>query len=95
MSLTLFEFTFFSLYLAILTISILCIQIYNPGKQVRETLHPETAESVVEEPDSDSDVEEEPFDPNKESFTMVENPMLRHRTVQEESAKPINLEDVD
>jgi hypothetical protein len=75
---------YFGIYLAMMTLSILFLQIYNPGKQIREALHPETmTESVFEEPDSDSDAEEEAFDPTKESFTMTENPMLRHRNLDE------------
>ncbi len=38
---------------------------------------------VVEEKWADSDEEEETkeaFDPEKETYTMTENPMLRHRT---------------
>lgn len=98
MSLTLFEFTVFGIYLALMTLTILLLQIYNPGKQIRETIEysqKEFAESVFEEPDSDSDGEEKTFDPTKETFAMTENPMLRRRVAQEEEAKPVSLEDVD
>ncbi len=88
--LTLYEFTIFGIHLAILLAWLIAIQMLNPGKAVREALHPETIEAVesnekfvqaeFEEPDSDS--EQEPFNPEKENFTMTENPMLRHRKVE-------------
>jgi hypothetical protein len=87
--LTLFEFTILGLYLATLLAFLVAIQVMNPGKAIREALHPETMEGVesdeqfaeleLEEPDSDEEV---PFDPTKEAFTMTENPMLRHRKVE-------------
>lgn len=101
---TLFEFTVFGIYLAMLLLSILFLQIYNPGKQTQEAIL--DSNETGEEADSDSDVQEEPFDPTKESYTMMENPMLRHRNVTEtqtqtqtetetENVKSMNLDEVD
>ena len=78
------EFLTFAIYLSFLASIILALQIYNPGKQIREAIHIEESdekfdEKVFEEPDSDE--EEVPFDPSKEDYTMTENPMLRHRNV--------------
>lgn len=59
-----------------LTIFVVVIQVYNPGKQLRETLHPETIEKESE----------------SEEFIMTENPLfekekegLRHRNVETET----------
>lgn len=99
---TLLEFTIFALYLAMITFTIVLIQIYNPGQFVRKPMEFAIEESletfdekVFEEPISDSDAEPESFDPTKESYTMTENPMLRHRKEKEVTAKPIDLEQVD
>ena len=56
-----------------LTIMIISIQIYNPGKQIRQSLEVEESnesftEKEFEEPDSDSE---------QETFTMTENPMFQ------------------
>lgn len=98
---TLLEFTIFGIYFAMLTITIVLIQIYNPGQYARRPIEFAIEESletfdekVFEEPDSDSEAEES-FDPTKETFTMTENPMLRHRKEKEETAKPIDFEQVD
>lgn len=81
----LFEFFYVACYLSMLTILIVVIQVYNPGKQIREVLAaPETTEVTKEE----------------EEFEMTENPMfresdtegLRHRNV--ETKEPV-VEQVD
>lgn len=56
-----------------LTIMIISIQMYNPGKQLKESLEVEQSnesftEKEFEEPDSDSE---------QETFTMTENPMFQ------------------
>lgn len=91
--LTLFEFTVFGMYLAILLAIIVGIQVYNPGKHMRESFDVQEstetfAESDFQEPDSDEEVE---YDPSKENFTMTENPMLRHRNV--ETQPPMEMVD--
>jgi len=46
----------------------------------------DTKEEFAEAPfEEDSDEEETPFDPSKESYTMTENPILRHRNVDSET----------
>ncbi len=86
---TLFEFFIFGLYLATLTIAIVGIQIVNPGKAIRENLAIEdmpekTANAEMEEPDSEED--HPPFNPETEDYTMTENPMLRHRNVEQQAS---------
>lgn len=49
-------------------------------------------EKQFEEPDSD---EEPVFDPSKENYTMMENPMLRRRIAAEEGDGAPSVEDVD
>ena len=80
-----FEFTVFGIYLTMLTLTIAAIQYFNPGNVVREEMTIEyteekVAESELEEPDS-SEGENPPFHPETESYTMTENPILRHRVV--------------
>lgn len=81
MALTLLEFTVFGIYLAMILVSIVIIQTYTPVKQIQEA-ELDSSETVEE---ADSDVQEEPFDPTKESYTMTENPILRHRFSQEKN----------
>lgn len=81
-----FEFTVFGIYLTMLTLTIVAIQYFNPGKAVREELTIEyteekMSESELEEPDS-SEGENPPFNPETECYTMTENPILRHRLVE-------------
>lgn len=72
----LFEFFYFAVYLSMLTFFAIMIQVYNPGKQIRETLHPETIEKESE----------------SEEYIMTENPLfekekegLRQRSVETET----------
>jgi hypothetical protein len=86
--LTLFEFSVFGIYLAMLLALIVGVQVYNPSKFVRESLEvQESTEPFVEseliDPDSDED---QVFDPSKETYTMTENPMLRHRISESQNA---------
>ena len=69
-----------------LTIFVVVIQIYQPGKQTSETILVEDTqeafvESEMEEPDSED--EKPPFNPETEKYEMTENPMLRHRHTEE------------
>lgn len=81
MSLTVLEFTIFGLHLLFLLAALVAIQTLNPGKAIREVQVQDTQEAFVEkeweEPDSE---EETSFDPTAQTYTMTENPMLRHRT---------------
>ena len=99
--LTLYEFTIFGLYLATLLAFLVTIQVMNPGKAIREAMEvryeeskEKFAELEFEEPPSESD-EDVSFDPAKESFTMTENPMLRHRKVDTQDEVTADLEKVD
>lgn len=81
--LTLYEFTVFGIYLAMLTMFLVVIQIANPGKQLREALHvhytdEKFVENFQEETVSDSEEEKAPFNPEAEPFKMTENPMFSH-----------------
>jgi hypothetical protein len=78
---TLYEFTVFGIYLAMLTVILITIQLTNPGKAAREALHPQIEfpnEKFVEDTYdvSDSEDEKTPFNPETESFKMTENPMF-------------------
>jgi hypothetical protein len=80
--LTLYEFTVFGLYLAMLTVLMITIQITNPGKQIREALHPQielTDETFTEHYEDDSEEEKAPFNPQEEAYKMTENPMFSHQ----------------
>ena len=48
-------------------------------------IHTESVDSELEEPSSD-----EEFIPEKEEYTMTENPMLRHRIQEEVQVPPID-----
>jgi hypothetical protein len=80
---TLYEFTVFGLYLFMLLVFMVTIQVTNPGKQIRETLHGEYKESIPHDDDDVSDAEEEqekaPFNPEEEPYKMTENPMFSHQ----------------
>ena len=79
-----FEFTVFAIYLALLTLTIVAIQYFNPDKVVREEMPIQFTEETL----SDSEVEEAsseeenpPFHPEREFHAMTENQILRHRIV--------------
>lgn len=76
-AMNLFEFFYLAIYLSFLTALIAAIQIYNPGKMTREFV----TESVKEIDGVETQEEEttESFNPEKEDYTMTENPMLRQR----------------
>lgn len=83
---TLFEFFIFGLYITMLTSVIVAIQVFNVGKLTREMQTVEfkeeqCVETEFEEPDSDD--ERPPFNPETETYEMTENPMLRHRSVEQ------------
>ena len=92
---TLLEFLIFGIYLAMITASLIMIQIYNPGAAIREHMTIEDkgepfVNQELEEPDSEPDTKDAkaPFDPEKETYTMTENPILRHRNVEQEQSSP-------
>jgi hypothetical protein len=79
----LFEFFYFACYLSMLTIFIVSIQIYNPGKQLREALTQEESQETFAEKEleeTDSEEETSPH-PELETFTMTESPLFRKRNV--------------
>ena len=82
----LFEFLYFGFYLGFLTSIIVMVQLLEVTN-IREQQIKKV--EVVEEPWEESDIEDmkEPFDPEKENFTMTENPMLRHRS---HEVEPVN-----
>lgn len=104
---SLLEFTIFGFYLAFLVAGIVTIQMLEASRlQLRgeETEEKFAETSALEEPSSDeASAEEEdlveeppseeapPFNPETEPYTMTENPMLRHRIVDQE----IDMEAVD
>lgn len=96
MYMTLLEFTVFGLYLGFLLAAILTIQALEQQRlqfRVEETEEKfvETTDTL-EEPSSEEEVgEEPPFNPETEPYTMTENPMLRHRVVDQE----LDMEAVD
>jgi len=85
---SLLEFLIFGLYLAMLTLGILGVQILeqmrlaNMKQLTIEDSSEKFVESEFEEPDSDD--EQAPFNPDTEQYTMTENPMLRHRNVEQQ-----------
>lgn len=81
---TLFEFFVFGLYLAMLIAAMVGIQILDARRPVHQTItvldsQEKFVQSELEEPESDDDTR--PFEPEKEEFTMTENPMFRHRNI--------------
>jgi len=102
MSLSLLEFTIFTLHLLVLLTALIVIQTLNPGKVIREY----NEEQTLRTKELEDQAQEVPFDPTTETYTMTENPMLRHRTntnilreapplSTEETPEQIRLEDVD
>lgn len=76
------EFFILVSYLCLLASVIVAIQVFQLGKPVKETQNLE----IVEEPflESESELEEKkPFNPETEDYTMTENPMLRHRSIEQ------------
>ena len=88
---SLFEFFILGLYLSFLTSIIVAIQIINPGKAIREAQKGEIDSELEEEMPED---EKPPFNPETEEYTMTENPMLRHRNVEDKQKMPF-MEQVD
>jgi hypothetical protein len=81
---SLFEFFYLGMYLCLLTSIIVVIQVYQPGKTLEDKK--EQTLEIVEEPflESESELEEKkPFNPETEEYTMTENPMLRHRSIEQ------------
>ena len=87
---TLLEFLIFGLYLAMLTLGMIGVQILeqmrlsNKQEVVAEETNEKFVELELEEPESDD--EQPPFNPETETYTMTENPILRHRNTAETSA---------
>lgn len=85
---SLLEFLIFGLYLAMLTLGIIGVQILeqmrlaNKQQITVEDTNEKFVQSELEEPDSEDD--HPPFNPETETFTMTENPMLRHRNVEQQ-----------
>lgn len=87
---TLLEFTVFGLYLSFLLAAIVTIQMLEQ-KRIQFRVE-ETEEKFVESPNAEEEpsseeeetAEESPFNPETEPYTMTENPMLRHRVVDQE-----------
>jgi hypothetical protein len=86
----LLEFLILGLYLAMLLVGIVGIQLLEEVRLARKDLTVEEGEEEIaqadfEEPESE---EEHPstFNPETEQFTMSENPMLRHRNVEQATA---------
>jgi len=89
---SLFEFFILGIYLSFLTSIIVLIQVFNPGKMTREYQTMKVLESEFEEPESED--ERPPFNPETEEYTMTENPMLRHRIVEQKEELSL-MEQVD
>ena len=85
---SLLEFLIFGLYLAMLSLGIVGVQILEQMRlaNIRQLTIEDTdekfVESELEEPDSDD--EQKPFNPETEDYAMTENPMLRHRNVEQQ-----------
>lgn len=86
---SLLEFLIFGLYLAMLTLGILGVQILEQmrlanSKQLSiEDSNEKFVQSELEEPDSE-DEQPASFNPESEDYTMTENPMIRHRNVEQQ-----------
>lgn len=89
MSMTLFEFFIVGFYLAMLTSLMVAIQVLDASRIVRESLAVEQSDEKF----ADSDDECTPFNPETETYEMTENPMLRHRIVEQKEV-PL-MEQVD
>ena len=83
------EFFILAIYLSFLLSVIVVIQVLNPGKAIREAQKVE----VVEEPFLDSEDEKPEFNPETEEYEMTENPMLRHRKIEQKELSA--MEQVD
>lgn len=84
------ELTVVVLYLLLIAMSAVMIQMLDLGRRMREQQESmkvvETEEKFAESSFEDTDSEEEEaFDPSKENYTMTENPILRHRSVETET----------
>ena len=93
-----FEILIFTIYFSMLLVSLVAIQIYNPGKLVREQMVVENTDekfiqSEFEEPDSDCDNNKPSFNPETETYTMTENPILRRRHSEEAIAPALDMVD--
>ncbi len=90
----LFEFFVIGVYFAFITITIVAIQILNPGGEIRGIMaagkeQTELVEEDVEsEKEEEEDEEETPKSPVKDDYAMSENPMFRHRLVESEAPAP-------
>jgi hypothetical protein len=89
------EFVVFALYMTFLLFAIVTIQsleasrLQMRGEESEETLV--ESETVEESASEDERVEEASFSAESEEYTMTENPMLRHRIVDQE----VDMEAVD
>jgi hypothetical protein len=78
------EFFILGSYLCLLASVIVAIQVFQLGKTIEDKK--EQTLEIVEEPflESESELEEKkPFNPETEEYTMTENPMLRHRSIEQ------------
>ena len=98
MTMTLLEFTVFGLYLLFLIVAMVTVQVVEAKRlQIRvEDTDEKFVETAEEEEEEEEEVTEEggeepPFNPEVEPYTMTENPMLRHRVVDQE----VDMEAVD
>jgi hypothetical protein len=76
--------TFTTLFLVMKNQEMLAAYRESTTKHISE-IHTESVDSELEEPSSD-----EEFIPEKEEYTMTENPMLRHRIQEEVQVPPID-----
>jgi hypothetical protein len=83
------ELTVVVLYILLIALSAVMIQMLDLGRRLREEREIQVVETKEQFVDasfdaSDSEEEETPFDPSKETYSMTENPILRHRVVDEQ-----------
>lgn len=69
---------YFVLYLLTLTATIVLLQVFNPGKAIRETM---TQKQEDTEDVSDSEDDTKSSDSEPETYTMTENPMFTREVV--------------
>ena len=85
MYMTLLEFILLGFYLALLLAAMVTIQMLESQRlqlRVEETAEKFVESGSFEEPSSDDEVPlQEAADPEKDEYSMTENPMFRHRTV--------------
>jgi hypothetical protein len=85
---SLLEFLIFGIYLAMLALGIVGVQLLEQMRLANlqhlsiEDTQDKVIDSELEEPESDD--EQKPFNPDSEDYTMTENPMLRHRNVEQQ-----------